>query len=570
MHKKVIYQAIARLIDLMARRKRLMHVTMNVLVSIALTIVMLYVGKHANLPASINSDGLVNTFLFKSFRLHDMIVPSNHTAVLKWPLLFIQSLFTYNFTSYSLLNMFLLFSTIWGWCTGLTILFGKKYYLLICITMIILLIGSTSFPFALTFATFRNIEYPIGLFFVISLRRIVYPKKIGRMLWVVLIVSLLLFSLAIAGDSLMLVTFIIPLFIIGILYWLKGGRLTQKNLKVLAIVTSTVLVAFVIKWFVVKSGLAIMYYDKSLDPFIANYDTLWPSIPFAFNQLFNLVGADITSKAVSFNNSFYFLKFSVSALSILGLVGVLVRLIKSKSKDMLKPDTIEYTFMALSFISTMAAYVMLGFVLTKLPNGQLVDSGASRYLAVLPLLMVSGIIVGYKFLPANRKNAVLLIYIVVSCVFVVLSINQIGTAIASQDAAEMTIIKQQKIIAEALKNNGVQFFASGYWDGATTRFWSNDTLQYVSINSCNQTAPNFNTRISWLKDGTYNKTALLIDRNGLSASYWHCTNDQLLKIYGQPSKIIYASDNGDNGPILWIYDYDIRSNIISDYSTLVQ
>ena len=533
--------------------------------SITLAVIIFYASKHATLAASVNSDGIVNTYLFEHFKFNDMIVPGNHTLLLKWPLFALQSLFHYNFTSYSILNFFFLFSTLWGWCVGLTILFGKKHYVLICMSLIVLLVGSIIFPFFLIFGSLRNIEYPIGLFFLLSLRALLVSDHMRKLKVIGIILSSLLFSLAIASDSLMTVTFVLPAAIIIATYWLKGGKLTKKLILISSLLIGTVLFSFIIKNQTAMAGIAILHYDVTLNPIIVKYDILWPSLVYAFQQLFDIVGADIASRPVDLENSLYFFKFLILIISLGGLISVTLRFFKSKAKDIINGDFFALTALALGFFATLTAYIMLGMVYTQLPNGQLVDAGASRYIEVLPLIMVAGIVVSFQLIPRSRRIAVLTIFIATASLCAVASLNTIREDTSNRDTSSNTSISQQKKIANILTNNGVQFIASGYWDGATTRFWSDNRVKYISINNCDNTAPDYNTRISWLKEDHYSKTALVINRRGPNADYWKCSDQQLSKIYGTPVQKIAVSADSTTGPVVWIYNYDIRSKLISNY-----
>jgi len=542
--------------------------TYTLLIAIAaalgLLFTTLYSGWHANLLASTDSDGIVNTYLFQSFQIKDMIVPGNHTLLIKWPLFAIQSLFTYNFTSYAILNFLLLFGTIVGWLVGLTLLFGKRHFVLICIGLSVILLGTSLFPYSLLYGSLRNIEYPIGLFYILAIRSYLSTKIFTRKHIAQLITAFALFTLAASGDSLMVISFAAPLFVIGLVYWIKGGKLNKKILYALAGTFASIALALIIQRVIPLTGIALLHFDSAFNPVIVRFELLWPSLAYAFEQLFNLIGASIAGKAITPANAIYFFKFATLALGIIGLIVGVVQLIKAKTTNMLNGNTLAYGWLGISFFTTFLAYVLFGMAYNQLPDGTLVDAGSVRYIELLPLLTVAGLILLFLSLPKNRQYIVLGLFMTAAFGIALISMNAIRADTLKNDEFANARIATQKEIASILKKNDVQFLGSGYWDGATTRFWAQDTIDYVSISSCNVSGPDFNTRSSWLNSGHYDRSALLVDRHGRSAAYWGCTDQQILDIYGAPKQVI-AVDASTNSPTVWLYDYDIRSKFVKNY-----
>ncbi len=538
---------------------------LNIASFLALVITLTYTGWLSNLTASTDSDGLVNTYLFRDFMLQDMIVPGNHTIVMKWPLFAIQSIFTYNFLSYSLLNYALLFGTILGWLLGLTIIFGKKYFSIITILLVLLLLGSNTFSDLLIYGSLRNIEYPIGLFFIISLSVLLKKRQVTHKKALFLFLSALLLAFAIAGDSLMLISFIAPVIVITATYWIKGGSIDRRLVHVLAVVVVTVLISFLIKKIIAVTGLGILHYDEALKPVVIQFELFWPSLAYAFEQLFIVADSSISGRPISADQLLFFFKFAILCIGLIGIFVTVAAWVRKKPTEMLEMENFTQVTLALAFIATLASYVLLDFTYTLREDGELVSSGNLRYLELLPLILVGGVVSLYKLLPHSRQAATLGLFILGSIASIGLSVNTIKADYYNQQAEANNKISRQQKIGNVLKENNVQYFASGYWDGAATKFWTSEDIMYTSISSCNYTGPDFNTRKSWANNDTrYKTTALVVDRHDNSASYWLCTDEQITQIYGQPLKKV-ASDGTDESSIIWIYDYDIRTKFISPY-----
>ena len=532
--------------------------------SIGLLASMVYVGWHSNLYLATDSDGIVNTYLYMDFQLRDMIVPGNHTLLMKWPLFAIQSLFEYNYTNYALFNYGLLFATMIGWLVGLTILFGKKYYPFIAIGLSLILLGSLNFSNSLMYGSLRNIEYPIGLFFLIAVIALLQAKRISKKLIIGVSISAGLFALAVAGDSLMIFSFVVPLFLLAGIYWISGGKITKRMGIVAAIALGAIATGFILQRLGALLGIAIYHFDAAFIPVIVSNSLFWPSLTTAFDQLFIVSGAEIAGKVLSPSNAVYFFKFTLVLLSIIGLISAIIRFYKSKQKNILKNEWLPGALLALSFIITFAVYVILDMVYATQADGTVVNANSYRYLELLPLLLIAGGIYAYQLLPKNRKTLIATFFVLAALGSVLLSAQAIHADMRRSDVESMTRINTQKQIGTILTNENVPFFASGYWDGATTRFWTDKDIQYSSISSCKFSGPDFNTRKSWLTEDQYTKTALVVDRFGRSSSYWQCTDEQIEDIYGKPEKKIDVNDS-PTSPIVFIYNYDIREKIQRPY-----
>lgn len=536
------------------------HYVLPVILLLTATI---YSGCSANALFSTNSDALVNPYFFDNFRLHDMIVPGGHTLVLKWPLFILQTILPYNFTFFTLVNLSLLIVTIGTWAGLLIYIFGKRFTPLICLALTCIILSSTVLTINLLETTIRNIEYPIGLGFLLAIQSILVNDICSRKKYVIVGVISLLYGLSAAGDTLQIIAFGLPALVVVGLFWLAGRSKNKYALQSAGYVIATLCIVYIIRYAISASGVTSLYSDPSFDLKVAPFDQVLPSVATAFYQTLSLMGADIFDKSVSVKNSVYFLNFILVFVGTAGLwVAFRESVIKTDRKTVGEQHSFIYCTLLFGFILTFFSYAVSGLVLTRLPQGGFADAGQIRYLTLLPLLIVVGIAYIIKTLNNSR------VFIFALAALMTTVILSLPTLVAEHNITNNLAAKQTQIVTNIVsvaRKNNIALIASGYWYGATTRFWSQDEVKYVSKSSCNYPWPQYNMRKSWYTPSENNiKSALLIDRSGVDKDYWlNCSDDQIIHIYGQPSGKETIEQGSGKQPIeFWIYDYDIRSRLL--------
>ncbi len=528
-----------------------------------LLVAVVYSSWHANLFYSNIQDAILYPYLFSHYHLHDIIVPAQHANILKFPLFWLQSVLPYNYTTLTIVDIGLAIVSIAWWAILLVVIFGRRYAPVICSLLFGVVIASVSLSNNFVETSIRNIEYPIGLSFILIISVLLKKARFTRKEVILGGIISLLFALSVAGDNLILTSFSVPLLAILGLYWLQTGNHSKQWLRAVGLVVLVSLGGLIIRKLVFLSGVVTGYYNMGFH--IVPIHSFAPSLGHATSQLLNLSGGSITSQALSPGLLLYMLNLLALIVGIGGLVFALIHATKRfyRGKTMVGDDSFLWAALATSFFATFATYIFSNLVVTETASGTFVDSSQIRYISLMPLLVVVGVAVLLKHFYAKRSDlrvAVVVIFMV-AAVFAIPVVR--NNWVGSDQTAHNTRTVINNVVREAKQDN-VQAIVSGDTLGATVRFWSHNTIQYVSIIDCNQPFQ-INTRLSWRKPATgVTNTALVIDTTGVDALYWQsCQLQSLQGIYGQPAAIKYVANPMGTQPIqMWIYHYDIRQKLI--------
>ncbi len=188
-------------LDAFKNRLKTTPVILAVIGCLLLLTTTLYGAKQANYAESNNSDNLVLPYLFKSFKRHDIVLASQHSNILNFPLYVVQALLPYNYLTLSLVNIGLVCITVFVWAYLLVRIFGKKYIALICIVLSAFLLTSYMLQSQILGNTARNIEYPIGLGFLLLINQILKKRPLPRRYLILGIIDFLLFSVSIQAIA---------------------------------------------------------------------------------------------------------------------------------------------------------------------------------------------------------------------------------------------------------------------------------------------------------------------------------------------------------------------------------
>jgi hypothetical protein len=527
-----------------------------------LVVATIYGAWYANYTMSGNSDDIIYPYLFGHFTFHDIILPSQHSNILKFPLYVLQSILPYTFTTFSIVNIGLVLLTVVGWAVGLAWLFGKRYLPLICTALLAILLGSQFFDGDLLGTTARNIEYLIALAFIIYMGILLSAGRMTKPIKIAGLVLGLLYSLTLAGDSFFLYTISAAIFAVTIFLWLTNIKgFDRKHLSfVMGYFIGVNILAIVIREAVKVLGISNYFTDPVFLPHILPLSHIGPSVSTATIQVFDMFNANIFGKQIRPGNSLIFLNFLLLLSGLVGFIYILRDLVRATGRKMLlKYMSFAQVFtlgvLAVAAFLVYGIYIMSDLVVIQNQAGQIVSAHQERYLTMLPLALIAGI--AYLVWRNFRARA----SIVVAPALVILLVVLVNVPVILRAHTYDAGLRAGPIaVAQAVQDNHASVLVSGYWYGAATRFWSHNRLVFASVSSCNVPTPPINTRLSWYRpDPTVHKSALLLDRNGIDAFYSSCTDQQLTNIYGKPTRII--SIKTADQPSLWLYNYDIRSKL---------
>lgn len=531
-----------------------------------LLIASVYCAWFSNYSLAANSDDLVYPYLFQHFKPHDIVLPGQHSNILKFPLFALQALLPYNFTTFSLVNIGLVVATMLGWAVLLGKLWGRKYLPLICLSLSSVLLGSNLLSGQLLGTTIRNIEYPIALAFILYASKLLWLRTWSRREMAIAAVVGLLFSLTVAGDSFFLYIICGALAVTLAVFWFVGvvpaGRKKEQPLfgQAALYVAAGGLLAFVWRGLVSVLGIAKFYTADVFKPHILPLNHLGPSISVATTQVLDLFDANIFGQGVSPHQSLVFLNFFLLVLGVIG-IAYMARdgFVAAKRTVLLTQTSLSRVFafaaFALTCLLTFAVYIVSDLAVSENAAGVIKSADQERYLTMIPLLLVGGIVyLVWRYFQARRLVTLGLLIVVAAGLLISLS-GIYATHLYDAGARQAPIA-----IAKSAQKNHIQLLITGYWYGASTKFWSHNQLSYASVAGCNIPQPTFNNRLSWYTPSkSVTKTALVVAHAGPDASYWDCSDAKLRSIYGAPTKVVKI--NTPDQPQLWIYNYDVRTKL---------
>jgi hypothetical protein len=517
---------------------------------ILLAIVTVYCAWYSNYYNSGNSDDLVYPYLFQHFKLNDVILPSQHSNILKIPIYLLQAFLPYTFTTFSFVNIFLVLVTCLSFLAILAWVFGRRYIPIICIVLSTVLLGSEVLNYDLLGTTARNIEYPIMLCFVICVGKLLETTTNNKRAIIGILCVGLLYMITLSGDSFFLYTLLTSIIIALLVFWHKTNtnyRFSKKYISGFIYIGAFTILAIFLRAILGVIGIFKYYTDPVFIPHILSVNNLSPTLTSAFTQVLNLFGANIFGKNISPYSTLTFINLSVLIVGIIGLCLIIYDVSVSTKKipviphyDVAKLFTIFVA--SLTFFTTFIIFVLS-------------DLSSERYLTIMPFIVMLGFV--YLVRRNFSKDMLFMvwlpiaIFLIIVCIVPTILDNHRYNGVNRDGPIE---------VAKISKQLGINNIITGYWYGATTRFWSNNQINYASVAGCNLPSPLINTRISWYKPLNIRmKSALVVTHAGPDESYWVCSNSQIISIYGEPLQIINI--NSQDRPELWIYDYDLRSKI---------
>jgi hypothetical protein len=238
------------------------------------------------------------------------------------------------------------------------------------------------------------------------------------------------------------------------------------------------------------------------------------------------------------------------------LVLILMRAGKSyRAKKGLADQDFVLAVMAISYFVVFLIYVLSGFVIAHSPTGQIISDQNTRYISLLPLISVIGLVWLLKnYYKDHRVFTALLIIVLLSGI----AISRVPVRTAYNSNSQQLELTPTRTnvnnLISILKTNHVSTVLSDYWYGPVIAFWSNSTINIAAQEGCSLPLPSSSFAEYHYTHQKGMKAALIIDRGGLNYGYWTCTNAQIAHIYGTPSKKVQISGAAlDTTVNIWIY-----------------
>ncbi|MBL8030709.1 MAG: hypothetical protein JNK33_00065 [Candidatus Doudnabacteria bacterium] len=548
---------------LFSNRNSILYKTALALSVIVLLLTTVYAAFNTSNYFSTNSDALIATHQFShGVEGNTVALPGSHANILMIPVLYVQGHLPYRYKSFTFLNIFLVLTTILAWAFLLIKLFGREYEIPIILLLSSLMFASVTFNIGIGNTTFRNIGFPLSLWFIFIIRDLLKSESISRRKVYWGLVGSILFCLLLAGDSFFIYSILVPILAVIVWYWFQSHKFTLGMLRVVALILTVVIGAKIIKWILAYSHSIYFDYAFLNKPTVLPYEHFWPSMQVTFRQLMELQGGSIFGLQIGVNSLLAFINLMILVLGVIGLILILARTNRRyKAKENItEENNFILTTLAVSYFVILAEYVLSGYAVADMGNGQIIDFMNTRYLTLLPLIAIVGFVWALRQYYSQQRYVALLCLVLV--VGIITYYPTVSSAYKVQNQIKpvpsKTSINQ---IIGYLTANKVDTIVTDFWYGPPIRFWSSNRISYTPQINCNKPVP-FDSREDWYRPQKGIKTALIIDRGGLNYGYWSCSDQDLVKIYGEPASRTEAAGIRTGDVIkIWIYDYDVRERL---------
>lgn len=515
---------------------------------------------------SFNSDQLADPYLLKSWStLKSASFPGVHSFLLKWPILWLISVFNFSPALYYLFTVLLCLVTV-GFLAYLLARVEKRKLVLgtifFSLASILLMIPAQVYPGALLPAnmamiTTRNIEYVV---FIVS---VMYAIKAKKLFSKESIFAAILFGLLISSDKLF-VTLGIGGAIIGLIYFVAINRWKiAAKYNVLLIVTVVGGVLGTLLLLVIRSlhlthitsAANTSYYGAS-----SGLKSIITAVVYSFMGLLSNFGANPASGTLiarEIPRSYLTNLFGVGLIPYLFNLFILIvcvylaiRLVISLTRNKHNVGD-KYTLLAIFLLaSTLVAFLV--FVVSN--HYYPVDS---RYLAIsLFALMLCSVV--YLKDWSLKKGWVVTVGLiaVISCCFGLFS----SYSSYSKDLNAMkNVNNRNQIIASDLKERVVTYLIGDYWRVVPIKSLDQN-VKIIAESGCNQEYSNL-ASVSTLGSIKHQSFAYILTFQGSLTGYKGCSINQVVSLYGKPnSSELIAGSLEHPKELLLFYQRGIRKS----------
>lgn len=506
------------------------------------------------------SDSFVSTYMSRDWRPGGTVnLVSQHTNIMKYPLLLVQGLLGYNNFNYLTVNVLLMFATLLGWSLLIWYLLKKSNQALICSNFMLggLILSSTGLVISLVSTTTRNIEYPIALIYLILLQKVIANPS--RKLW---LIAGALLSILVATDYIFIYSLVPG--VILLLGWLwYSGKISQQS----AVWSASNLFAGTLAGLLGLKLLTVLHV-LTLTGRHAGSFILFSALPSDFYnslvQTAQLFGGYFLGTPIKLSYMGTLLAFS---FMVVGFVATAQR-IKYYKKYPVTAKTIAANFLPLALIAWSIAlyafYILLG-------QAAVTSGDNSRYISFLPFVAVFMIIT-----QSARWRHYYALSAVTALIVLAGFINSYHNYYSYRDAASYAnqqVSIDKKIISYA-NHNDIGLLLGSYDYGPALQFYAQNSLESRAILNCNNTFYFFSYEGWYTPKQNTKKSAVIVDkyftasgRQNMFNSTNSCSEPALAKIYGTPLKKVHIADHAGQPVYLYLFNYDVRQKL--SHSTIL-
>lgn len=511
-----------------------------------------------------NADATASTFMVaEPFAKDGVRVMEQHTNLFKLPALAVQGNLPYTKLSFIALNCVLVLAAIFGWLVVLVRLTKKDYIPHYALGLSILVIASATFMPQFVSTTIRNVEFPLtALFFMV-----IASWLFGKLRLLPTLLAAAVFAVVVSSDYYLLYCAMPALLLaIGIVFLGADTRKLPRRRVVGAGVIALATAVGAKVGNAILSAVGVLAFDGAAKMGISlgSLQELLSGMLSTFQLMLHLMGANIFSQQVDDGTIFHFLVLVLTCFAIARVVRM-TRWSWSEARR----DPIAFVTLAAMLWGVMT---IAFFVLT----GQYRIANTSRYLVLLPLLLVAAapyiIPDMQKFIqkmtwiaPAMQKTilrhlptAVVVLTGVIILGGLIVSTRGYRHEFADRQPRYTFVTALERVVAEERVTVGI----GGFWEAMPARFISQDKVFIVPVTDCYKPLPYLSHK-TWYTPQQNTRTFMLVDRHVPDGPIWQqCSEDQLESVYGRPEKKVEVpAIGGDGTATMWIYPFDIRSQL---------
>jgi hypothetical protein len=500
----------------------------NILVAFSLTLLLaasIFACANITKIQSVTSDQFIGTFIYTDSGKGAPMVASDHTNVLKAPVLWLEGKLPYNITTLIVFNTAFVYISFIVWLCLLSRLLGTKVIPVGALAFAAIIINSTSFAVNIAENTIRHIEYPIALAFIFGLSKLQHLAR-GYLLFSTSL-SLLL-ALLILNDRFFLFTLVPAGFFCGLIFVAEKKLNSRAALCIAYVLLAGTIIGILLPKIITASGLASMNpgYNNQIKNFVS-FESIPSAIFLALGQTIDLFGGLFFGQTIRLANIGLVL---CSALFLFAVLGIFA---SKKSKD-LRDLTNSINARYLTFL----VYIGVAFI------------------AFLSHLIYMKSRLGYLFICTT----------LVGLAIIGIPRTHRSYALSESDSSNN---RMQPIldISHELVGEGVHNIVTtgGY---QAVRYWSHNQIFSVAevYGDC-KTPIIWANNGSWLESSRAARSAFLVDVAGPYPTSSLCTRKAAESVYGRAQKTIkldaslYNAHDDSRPAYLLIYDYDIRSRL---------
>lgn len=517
---------------------------------------------------SYNADQTINSYLFKTVGLHDSVLPSAHTFLIKWPLFMLVKIFGFSATAIGFATIFVCLLTVFLLAAMLFFIERRPIYFgTLCLILASMLLAvpplphpGALLPLNMAMLATRNIEYIV---YVGSLFLLVKSARLRN--WQFWLATTVLASLA-ASDHLFLVLSLGAALLSLIVYALTSGwNLVSFSARWL--IASFAAGAIAVGLTSILSANKLVMFSSGTSPYVFNYklhDIALGAVYAATGLLSNL-GANPAFDTTLFKSypshgllnlvRFGVIIFAVNLLVVLASVYAIYKLLRTsfdhnKNRDVLLPDSSK---LAVSLIWSLVAAIVL-FV------------GSAHYFAADARYLGIGTFSVIIILAASAKNfqirqRQLIIFGELVTFGIVLAMPGVIHNYQVDQKALEPMKSRNKVVLQALKKHPVDYLVGDYWRVVPTKLNSVEpNLKIASLQSCTQFKETLTSKQLRPDLHKHSFAYLLSTDKGLS-DYPSCDLNEIVKIYGRPnSSLLLAGNFSKPTETLLFYDNGIHNS----------